>query len=317
MKSIIAIWMLLLTAFSAEALSFALYTDFDREIVQYPGSPELAVMHYLKNHGITEEEMIGHIESNIAEHLATAEEEPGRFTAAANSLMPLQWMKTPKALERLEAYTDETNPVQLRANAVSRFLFSSQLSGLNVASNVMTQTWRSSNEHGAVQRVYYSLAKKAQLEEREAYVEFFMWASTNAHLGGLIKTWDQNIIEFDATWRTNPLRRASAEFQMQYALKNEIATNNVLSVSRDYELATGLRHPELPLNPPSPVVAVAPDISPATNAVSASASFAVPPEGSFSPPTSRSRRGVIVLGVVLFVLLVIVVWHWRHSGRRP
>ena len=95
-----------------------------------------------------------------------------------------------------------------------------------------------------------------------------------------------------------------------------MVSNNVVSVIRDYELATGIRQ----LNPPpdlsSPVV-VAPDVPPSTNADTASASSAVPSEDRRSAPTMHSRKVAAAVGALFFVLIAAVVWHRRHSGKRP
>lgn len=186
------------------------------------------------------------------------------------------------------------------------------LDGLSVATNVLLNArfgWRESN---AIRIEYVAKARATPPEEREEYIKFLKWAAAYDRSGGF-KTWDGQLIELDSSWRTNQLRRRSIEAQ-QGRPTTPTGTNIFAELLHDYELATGLRQPE-----PQPEllrsVMATPDVPSTTNVVSTSAPSAVPSEDPSSAPTPRSRRGVVVFGSVLLVLLVTVVWHRRHSRR--
>ena len=167
---------------------------------------------------------------------------------------------------RVKKYSDKIYPERVRCAAEALYIAKTDAdASIAFAREALSENWRTSNEHGHLRMALMRSASSASPSDREKYVEFFKWGGTNAPLGGLIKTWDKNTIELDPTWRTNSLRRISAEYQRQYAAPNEIASNNVLPVIRDYEIASGIRQSE----PPPPVSTQTPQTNIATAPVAA------------------------------------------------
>jgi hypothetical protein len=274
------------------------YTQLDRDL----GSGRDAVHNYMREHSIDEREMITLLEENIYEHLSKLMENPNRMNAAGSSVGHMAMIGSSNALAHVMVYaTDKSAVERLRIYALKSYFRVDPDGGLPLASNVMTQAWRSSSEFNRVRMEYYVHAKSEPQEAGKKYVDFMKWAVLNGRLGAYLRTWDRNVMDIDPAWRTNELRRISAEFQKQY-LNTPTGTNNILEIIQDYEVAAGLRQPDSKAEQQTPSEPTDADIG---NVLVLDAQ-----SNTAQTPVPASRTSIIlVLGVVIIAsFIVYLIW---------
>ena len=285
---------------SALGMEIVAFTDLDMKIAMSP----LTLKEYMATNSISEAEMIAMLDANIREHLSKTDAR-SRIVAACNSVSWMAGVGTSNALSRVEYYASTNVPERLRAAAVLSYLISAKPNDMPFASNVMTQAWRTPNEHDSVRREYYAQAMSTSSnEEREKYIEFFKWAVTHCVFGNWA-AWDDNIVEFDPSWRSNEMRRAAAELQKQ-RITTPTGTNNILEIIRDYEIASGICKPE----PPPPLTNLPAEATSSIPPPSASVQAATGTDSSESAPVETTRRtpwlGAVLVVVVAAIAVIII-----------
>ena len=224
-----------------------LATDLEKIIFSY-GSRNISntVPKYMIQNGINSTNMLGLLENNIQyhlEHYGTNNCECGSLLS--NTMFAMKFMGE-DAGPMILKYADVSYTNEIRRGAVYYYLQAAKLSGLPFASNAVMQTWRSSDEQYRVRSAFIDNAKSASPQDRKKYAAFFQWIGTIPDWKGASwETLDNYILELDPSWRTNALRRTTAEFQLQYERHGE-ATNAVIGIMLDYEKATGIVDPNTP-----------------------------------------------------------------------
>jgi len=202
---------------------------------------------YMRENNLNSDQMLVLIDQNINWYIDVAKQYSlPNILGVENSMYAIMHTGCENPFDEIAKYAGEEYPGELRYYTISVHLNQSKLSGLPFASNVVSQAWRSYREIDNVCSIYQRQSKVATPEERDQYSDFFKWVIQTVPLNGMVVSWDSYIIDIDPAWRTNYLRLSSIEYQNQFVNDN-IGTNNVAKLLRNYEIAVGLREPDPPL----------------------------------------------------------------------
>lgn len=294
---------LLLQTF-ANAKEYFVITKLDSKLIGDDKSA--AVDRFMKEHSINSTQMMSLLDENIREQLQFTGNEDIRDCAASTTLITMSHTDVKESLPRLLKYSGQDYPETLRSTAITLYIQHAGNAGFVLATNVMTQPWRSSSEHNRIRMEYYAQAKAASSKDREKHIDFLKWAVTHCVFGNWA-AWDDNIVELDPSWRSNELRKAAAELQKQ-RITTPTGTNNIIEIIRDYELASGLLKPEPPpAAPESPEAAVS-----ESGKITASTRMQDTATQPIEHSPSHCRRALTIGVGVMVVLAVFVFWKFRH-----
>lgn len=316
-------WLVLFFAgiagFSGATTLVAPCTELDKSLFCLPGMSQKEILEaYMRSNNLAESEMVALLERNYLENITNAESAAtDRFQSARKSVAMLWFLPSDGATRALEKYAGEGYHEEIRRTAVGSVIHKTGLAALPFVSNVMTQAWRTSNEHDEIRRRCFGQAKSASPEDRDRYLEFLKWAVVYDNSGGF-KTWDRALIELDPSWRADSRRRLAADAQWRNHT-TEYGTNLILSIIHDYELAAGIRKPDQP--PGDPVVSAPPPPAPepppsATNTPREAERAAPIPESAPEVPAPRSWKPAIALGAVLLAVSMAVGVRRRKSKAK-
>ena len=297
------------------ARQYIVLTDLDRELAG--DNKATAISRYMEMHSLNTEQMLGLLDENFHTQLnAVSEDEYKRLVAAESSLYAMAITDKILSLEKMRNYSESKYTEEIRATAGMLYLRNAGADGFVLASNIMTQSWRSPREHNRVRTEYYNLAKSTLSKTRQNYVEFLEWAAAYDRSGGF-KTWDRQLIELDPPWRTNRLRRVAIEAQLGRQT-TPTGTNILIGLLRDYEISSGspASEPKLSSLAPIPRPHVTELLPSKTNILATAKPEALRPfHESPVPAAPRSRKPLTVFGVVfLTVCATVFVWFQRQSG---
>lgn len=236
-------------------VSYATLTELDEHLVEINSAAEMR--RYMASRSLDSVQMMQLLDENIKEQLAFTGRKALRDLTASSTLYAMTLTDVEGSLPRLLEYSGQDYPEAVRAKAASLYIEHAGDAGFVLATNVMAQPWRTFREHGSIRIEFYNQAKSASLETRDKYVNFLKWAILYAE-DSTSATIDDHLCELDSTWRTNEIRKINA-IRLLKTRPNQIATNDLFRIIRDYEIASGLREPEPPPPnvPESPETAVA------------------------------------------------------------
>lgn len=290
--------------FAASATQHIVLTKLDESLAS--DDRQASVRLYMKKHSLDSMQMMKLLDANIEEQRSFTDIPGMRDVAMFGTMISMTYTDVDESLPRLLKYSGQDYPEAVRADAVSLYIQHADDAGFVLATNVMTQAWRSSSEHNRIRMGYYTKAKVASPENKGAYIELLKWAAAYDRSGGF-KTWDRQLNELDPSWRTDQMRRAAVEAQ-KLMPTTTIGTNILEDILRDYEIASGLREPEPP-----------PAVQQSSEDVVAESGKTTPPQGTpdtATQPTEneapRSRTAPAIGVGVLVILAALGLWKLRR-----
>jgi hypothetical protein len=243
MKKIYIILAIILTTRFGICESRTLFTQLDWELLSSSRPMEEVVESYMQTHNLTDIEMTRLLLDNFHTNFAMSQTAgDSRLAAAGESLKALAILNNSAALHSLEDFSTDKWPVRVRVSAISCILNKVRTKDFSTASNVLTQTWRTADEHSFVRLVYLNQAKSASLAQRKEYIDFFKWAILRMEGASALEL-DKNLLELDSSWRTNEIRILNAN-RILAMDPPPFATGLCNAIVADYEIAAGLRQPD-------------------------------------------------------------------------
>ncbi len=303
-KQIVGIFLYAVLSFTASPVQYIVLTQLDNAL----SGPDrqAATRMYMEEHSLNSAQMMQLLDENIREQLEFTGNENLRDSAASSTLYSMAFTDADESLPFLLKYSGQDYPEQVRANATTLYIRYAGDAGFALATNVMTQPWRTFREHGSIRIEFYNQAKTASQENKGKYVDFLKWAILHAE-GSTSATIDDHLCELDSTWRTNEIRKINA-IRLLKTGPNQIATNDLRRIIRDYEIASGLREPEPPTvvqQSPEAVVAESGN-TPTTQEM---------PDTATQPPevdVPRSRTAPAIGIGVLVIFVAFSFWKFRR-----